>query len=79
MKSLQLRLRWRVLRRQREVECGVHELSFILPPDAPQYEAEIYIVHIDGALALLLLSRWQRPAALRSWVPGPAASRRRGT
>ena len=33
---------------QREAECGLHTLSFILPPDAPQYEAEIYIVHING-------------------------------
>lgn len=37
--------------RQEEVRCGTHELKIILPPDAPAYEPEIHIVHIDGARA----------------------------
>lgn len=34
--------------RQEEVECGVKTLSFIMPPDATEYEAEVYVVHVDG-------------------------------
>ena len=33
---------------QRETECGVHLLTFTLPPDAPLYDAEVLVVHING-------------------------------
>ncbi len=35
-------------RRQREAACGVHALRFIVPPDAPAYRAEVWVVHVDG-------------------------------
>lgn len=48
-----MRIRFRSLRSvfapfQEEVECGVHELKFIVPPDAPEYSVDMFLVHIDG-------------------------------
>lgn len=48
-----MRIRFRSLRSlfapyQEEVECGVHELSFIVPPDASEYTLDLFLVHIDG-------------------------------
>ena len=34
--------------RLHEVRCGVHELDFVLPADAPSYEPEVVVVHVSG-------------------------------
>jgi hypothetical protein len=34
--------------RQHEAPCGVHALRFVVPPDAPSYAAEVWLVHVDG-------------------------------
>ena len=31
-----------------ETRCGVHEMQFVVPQDAPAYAAEVDIVHVDG-------------------------------
>jgi hypothetical protein len=28
--------------------CGVHALRFVVPPDAPSYEPDVWVVHVDG-------------------------------
>ena len=31
-----------------EVECGVHTLRFLVPPDASAFRADVWVVHVDG-------------------------------
>lgn len=48
-----MRLRFRSLRSifapyQEELACGVHELSFTVPPDSSEYQLDLFLVHVDG-------------------------------
>lgn len=31
-----------------EVECGVHTLRFVVPPDDSAFRADVWVVHVDG-------------------------------